>query len=502
MKINVLYNRVSIFDKKYILYYIIFAILSLSISINFVFGAVIIIIMLLCIVLVTHLSNISQIFLKFLGFVLIGYMIGGRGFAYFGYYPIFIGEIALFIGVLTILIYSFQKKTFLSALPLKLLILLFLSLGIIHLFIDFSKYGILALRDSVIWGYGIFAIAVYIAFKNKENYFAMIPKYYGKILPFIFIWISIFSVIYRLIPEVIPRWPSPLGQNNLMFQLKGGDIAVHLTGITSFILLGLYKSKSNNSFKKRIFITLMGINLIRAAAGGRGAFLSMVAGILVIGLFNKSRAIVKLILIFLLLFFVFDAMDLNINLGTKRNISTENVLIGIKSIFSKTDANVYEGSKRWRLMWWRKIFDYTFNGEYFWTGKGFGINLATDDGFQVYKDNSLRSPHNGHLTYLARMGVPGFFLWIALQFSFMILLIRRYYKWKKWDQTYMMNLHLWVLSYWVAFMVNGSFDVFLEGPQGGIWFWCLFGYGLVLISCTNCQFKAYINNYVPGHSTI
>ena len=28
-------------------------------------------------------------------------------------------------------------------------------------------------------------------------------------------------------------------------------------------------------------------------------------------------------------------------------------------------------------------FDYTVFGDYFWTGKGFGINLADDDGFQT-----------------------------------------------------------------------------------------------------------------------
>ncbi len=37
---------------------------------------------------------------------------------------------------------------------------------------------------------------------------------------------------------------------------------------------------------------------------------------------------------------------------------------------------------------------------------------------------------------------------------------------------------LWVTGYWVAFNVNAAFDVYLEGPQGGIWFWSMFGVGL------------------------
>jgi hypothetical protein len=36
-------------------------------------------------------------------------------------------------------------------------------------------------------------------------------------------------------------------------------------------------------------------------------------------------------------------------------------------------------------------------------------------------------------------------------------------------------------GYWVAFIVNASFDVFLEGPMGGVWFWVLFGFGLAAV---------------------
>ena len=31
----------------------------------------------------------------------------------------------------------------------------------------------------------------------------------------------------------------------------------------------------------------------------------------------------------------------------------------------------------------------------------------------------------------------------------------------------------------MAFLVNAAFDVFLEGPQGGIWFWSIMGFGIV-----------------------
>ena len=32
-------------------------------------------------------------------------------------------------------------------------------------------------------------------------------------------------------------------------------------------------------------------------------------------------------------------------------------------------------------------------------------------------------------------------------------------------------------------MANASFDVFIEGPMGGIWFWTIYGIGLAAMWC-------------------
>jgi hypothetical protein len=39
----------------------------------------------------------------------------------------------------------------------------------------------------------------------------------------------------------------------------------------------------------------------------------------------------------------------------------------------------------------------------------------------------------------------------------------------------------WIFIYWLAMIVNASFDPYLEGPQGGIWFWSVFGLGIYCI---------------------
>jgi hypothetical protein len=167
-----------------------------------------------------------------------------------------------------------------------------------------------------------------------------------------------------------------------------------------------------------------------------------------------------------------------------RSITIDQIIENITSIFSSSSDGALEGSKVFRLRWWGTIINYTVFGDYFWTGKGFGVNLADADGFQVNLDDSLRSPHNSHITTLARMGVPGFVLWLLLQGAFGIGLLRSVLRHHGAGDSSMAAVGAWILAYWVAMMINTSFDPYLEGPQGGIWFWSLFGLGLVVIHLT------------------
>jgi hypothetical protein len=151
---------------------------------------------------------------------------------------------------------------------------------------------------------------------------------------------------------------------------------------------------------------------------------------------------------------------------------------GFGSIVGESDEDALRGSKEWRMKWWTDIVDYTFHGRYFWTGKGYGINLATDDGYQVDGDEALRSPHNGHMSVLARSGVPGITLWATLQMTWAWLIVKSYFRARKRKHMNWSGLFMFLGAYWAAFMANTTFDVFLEGPMGGIWFWCIYGAGI------------------------
>ena len=74
------------------------------------------------------------------------------------------------------------------------------------------------------------------------------------------------------------------------------------------------------------------------------------------------------------------AADLSIPTAREtRSISAEQLVENVASVFGARDNQDLSGTKEWRLHWWDTIIDYTINGPYFWTGKGFGVDLGADD---------------------------------------------------------------------------------------------------------------------------
>jgi hypothetical protein len=142
------------------------------------------------------------------------------------------------------------------------------------------------------------------------------------------------------------------------------------------------------------------------------------------------------------------------------------------------------------------------HGPLFWTGKGFGVNLADDDGFQVESDGSLRSPHSVNMTILARSGVPGLVVWVTLNLAFAVTVLAGYFRARAASQQRWASVHAWVLAYWLALVMNGSFDVYFESPSGGIWFWSVLGFGLAVTHVARIERVAYTAlRVVPEGST-
>ncbi|WP_075832062.1 O-antigen ligase family protein [Deinococcus marmoris] len=430
-------------------------------------------------------DRLSQFALGFIGVSLIGYAFLGKGYSYIGVPPLFVGEMALAVGLLAL--WRVGMVGIRHYRGLLALLGVFMFIGLINTVPYIGLYKIDALRDSVVWLYAAFALIV-AGLLLRLGWLERVLTQYARIIPWFLFFAPLSFVIFKLFEKVIPAWP---GSDTPLLYPKGGDIGVHLAGVVAFLLLGLHHRftppERRRSWHEWLWWGLILLGIL-ATSESRAATLAIVASGAFIVLLRPRSGWGRPVYLVAVLLTLLIATNFKVNLGGQRDISAESLLLNVQSIAGDSGSDVREGTRTWRLDWWKEIVDYTVYGPYFWTGKGYGINLADSDGFQVYQDHSLRNPHNGHMTFLARSGVPGFLAWVALQLAFGFSLLRAYALARAARNTLWASLNLWLFAYWLAFLVNASFDVYLEGPQGGIWFWCLFGFGLAAMETQRRQF--------------
>lgn len=69
-------------------------------------------------------------------------------------------------------------------------------------------------------------------------------------------------------------------------------------------------------------------------------------------------------------------------------------------------------------------------------------------------------------------------LWLLVQLTWAAGMLAGHLRSRARGEKRWVGIFLFLLAYWAAFLVNATFDVFLEGPMGGVWFWTVYGVGL------------------------
>ncbi|MEL7363584.1 MAG: O-antigen ligase family protein, partial [Bacteroidota bacterium] len=352
-------------------------------------------------------QSLADRYLGLLCFTLIGLALFARGFAYWGVPPLFISELTLVLGVAAMMVGGTLRPLF--TLPVVWVLVAYIALAGLRTLPNLGLYGIDAPRDFMQVGYAAFAfIAASLVLARPERLKVLLKRYQG----FIVVMLTTVWIVYIAFKFGFDSLPNlPWTDNAKIFEAKGGDLMVHMAGITAFLLLGMRKVP----MWLAVALIVNCLLIVVSNRGGMVAFFLAVGFLLFLrpGAFQRGQisklAYVGLLCILLGLFL--GPVGSKIHGGT-RAVSVEQLFENIKSVFGKSDSASLQGTVSWRLDWWEKIYNYTVKGPYFMTGKGFGPNLAKEDGFLV--ERSLRSPHNGHMTILARMGVPGAALWVVL----------------------------------------------------------------------------------------
>jgi hypothetical protein len=385
--------------------------------------------------------------------------------------PLYIGEIALFLGVLVVA-RSGYGLAMLASLPSILLVLL-ISLVTIRTIPYFGIYGMDAARDSVVATYGIFSFVIICLLLEKPDRIIRVLNLYGVFVAvYCFYAFLYFTLAYLgYLSRYGPNFP---GTQIPFLSLRPGESASHLAGAAVFALLGLCRVGWTWAIAMFFSISIISIS--------RGAMLACILPIMLAAFAShqKRRFGIALCLGGVLFALAYSA-DVSVSLPGGRSIGPAQMVSGIESILGYSETANLDGTKRFRLNWWDTIINYTFNGPYFWTGKGFGVSLAEVDGFLVGLELGgppVRSPHNVNMTILARAGVPGLFIWLSTCLAWFFILFYNMIIARHRGELAWANIFLWVSSYGAAILIDALFDVALEGPMLGIWFWCIFGFGI------------------------
>jgi hypothetical protein len=421
-------------------------------------------------------SRSGDIYLAALAGLLAGYAFLGKGFAYLGFPPLYIGDLVFLLGVVVFLrthcllgVFAIQPAFFLA---------LMMGWALLRTLPFVGDYGFDALRDSVVIMYGSFAFIVTALLLQDCRRINALIQYYNA---FVSVYVPVIPLLFAISWYMAAYLPTVFDSDVPILKLEPGEIAAHLTGAVVFVMAGFRKAH-------RLWLVSLLVGMVMVGSLSRGPMLAELVPItFAVLMLGKWRQLALTLSAGMMLFWTAYTVEplfleyAPARASEERSISTRQVLDNIASIFGQ-GGDQTEGTKEWRLDWWNTIIANTVYGPYFWTGRGFGLNIAMADGFSNWTARSghapLRSPHNVFMTLLARSGVPGIVLWLTVLVSWFATVLGAMQAARRRDQSEWAGLFLLLSCYVASILINASFDPALEGPMQGIWFWCLFGAGL------------------------
>ena len=398
---------------------------------------------------------LNRAYIKLYFLVLLLYVFFNKGVAYS-----YMAEILLVAGIFILFI---NRKNLELGLDRKqILVGIFILVSFLFILVGVFQYSVLnVLRDSLAFQYAWFAFIIYFLKIKYDFIWQKIIQIYKWVPLVLFLNFFLFYFIFLYLPPI-----NIFGNQNIIIY-KNGDKSVHL--LISTILMFLYADKYSRKWLIANTILIV-INFLILLAFTRSGSVAYILALFSFFFFSKEKVLnesirkllkyVPIIMIIGMGFFV--AIDIQGD-AQGRTISLSQITDNFSSIVSTNiDGNLAE-NKVWRLIWWAKLINESFTLPHFFVGKGLGMSLAGND--IVNTDDNLRSPHNFHLTILARFGYLVFIAWII----WLVSLFKPLFTRKLAGKT------LAITSILLAFIINGSFDVFFEGPMGAFPFWTFVG---------------------------
>jgi hypothetical protein len=423
---------------------------------------------------------------RLLGVLLVGYMFLDKGFAYFHVpgTPLYVGELVLTVGGLGVLCATGYLRIPLRDEPVLAILTAWFLWGFIRFLPGLQAYGILAVRDFALCYYCLFAyftVAVLArAPKLLNTWFAQ----FSRVLPWLLVWLP-FALV--LAPNVhAPIVPFSGGVSILT--LEPGN-----AGIAALVALAyMWLFPSTRSARSRALLSVIAlVTIALAATQNRASLLGVTAGAAVGLMFlpgrERWRLIVRAVVVAGLGLGLAVGLSLQVpgNSGDQgRAFSASQLVDNALSIGAGGGSSDLGGTVAGRDQLWSLVFHQQVVEGRLFDGLGFGVNLPylVGDTLVTNGTDPLRSPHNSHDDILARMGVIGISLWIALWLGWYWQLITGCRRLARRGLHARRQTAVLCVTVVTTILVTSFFSPQLEGAQIAALTWTAVGVGIAVTS--------------------
>lgn len=406
-----------------------------------------------------------------LGVLIIGYIVGNRGFAQLtpaSGAPLFPAELGLALsGTLLIAQCCVTQRVPVLRDALNFSVLLWIAFGTARIAFDVKTYGFTAIRDFALVYYALFLFIAQTTFADRPGR----SRWLHRCL----LWATApLPILLYLFDNYTDFFTQVLTVRGIPLIFYKGDL------IGTFITVGSVVWYIYYAEDRRRWWAL-GWSLVLAATvlttDNRASLLALVVTAVWLGIGRRWQFLGILAgggaaaMLVLILWSQFAGQRLEQTpLGRLyENVASVTDFGGTRhysGVFQKGDNN------RFRLVWWRTSIEETIHANP-WVGMGFGYDLA--EGFlkEYYPDSTdefnVRSPHNVWVTIFARMGLLGLLGFAAIVFA----LARATLIGVRSREPH--HAVPWCVGW--AILTASTFGVVLEGPMGGVVFWIVLGIG-------------------------
>ena len=339
------------------------------------------------------------------------------------------------------------------------------------------------MRDFALVYYCLFAFFTAAALERSPDILERLIVQLNRFVPWLLLWLPFAVILGRTVASGanVPFTAVPITTH------KAGDAA-----IAALVALGsLWLFPAGRSARSRELWSIMALIVIAlVATQNRGGLLSAVAG-LAVGLAffrDRMRLIGRAVAVTALVVSVGTLLSLQI-VGTTasqgRAFSASQLFANVASIGGVQESGNLNGTVQGRTSLWSQTLHKQISDDRLVHGYGFGPNLAYLAGGVVASgrsNNPLRSPHNSDLDILARMGVVGMSLWIALWVGWYWRLVSGCRRLAQRGLYARRRVAVLCLMVDTATLVSSFFDPQLEGAQAAVLMWTAFGIGLAVTS--------------------